>query len=161
MAPTLQLVFRRIDPQADAELCLAHHREACRISYGVEHSRPTAESYLPWLRERVEMYGDGQVLAFLEDGRCVGQLEMEVPYGLSIGYINLFYVTREFRGMGFGRMLHDYAEQYFRAWEAKEIELHVARTNTAALEFYRKLGYRYSPEDARGPGLWRMIKELT
>jgi len=160
MTPTIQLVYRRIDPAIDAELCLAHHQEACQISYGPGHAMPTQASYLPWLRERVEMYGDGHVLAFLDDGRCVGQLELEVPYGSETGYVDLFYVTPQFRGMGFGRMLNDYVERYFRSWEAREIELHVARTNTGALEFYRRLGYRYAPPDTRGNGLWRMIKAL-
>ena len=111
------------------------------------------------LRERIEEYPDGQVLAFL-DGRCVGQLELQIPYGLSTGYINLYYVTHPFRGLGFGTRMHEYVERYFRSWEATEIELHVARTNEPALHFYRKLGYRYADPEPRNPGLWRMLKAL-
>jgi ribosomal protein S18 acetylase RimI-like enzyme len=62
--------------------------------------------------------------------------------------------------MGFGTAMHAYVERYFRAWEATEIELHVARTNEAALRFYRKMGYRYSDPEPRNAGMWRMVKAL-
>ena len=39
-----------------------------------------------------------------------------------------------FRGMGFGRLMHEYVERYFRSWDVREIELHVSPNNVAALE---------------------------
>ncbi len=130
------------------------------MSYGCEHRRPSAEAYLPWLRSRIEEYPDGHVLVYLDDGRLVGQLEMEIPYGLKRGYIDLYFVTQKLRGIGFGTAMHEYVERYFRSWDADDIELHVARTNEAALGFYRKLGYRYCDPEPRNVGLWRMVKAL-
>jgi ribosomal protein S18 acetylase RimI-like enzyme len=137
------LTYRPINPATDADLCLAHYIDAHALSLGPEAPAPTRDSYLPALRERIEEYPDGHVLAFL-DGQCVGQLEMQIPFGLLTGYINLYYVVPGFRGLGFGTLMHGYVDRYFRAWDATEIELHVARTNMPALAFYRKLGYRYA-----------------
>ena len=124
------------------------------------HRRPAADAYLSWLKSRVQEYPDGHVLVYLEGGKLVGQLEMEIPYGLKRGYIDLYFVTQKLRGLGFGTAMHAYVERYFRAWDAEEIELHVARTNEPARRFYRKLGYRYCDPEPRNAGLWRMAKAL-
>src|SRR2546427_4942712 len=127
------LIYRRINPAIHGEICLAHHREACLLSYGCEHRRPTADAYLAWLKSRVQEYPDGHALVYLEGGKLAGQLEMGIPYRLKRGYIDLYFVTQKLRGLGFGTAMHAYVERYFRAWDAEEIELHVARTNESAL----------------------------
>lgn len=161
--PTATLTFRRIDVEMDGPLCLAHFRETSMISYGTRRTPPSEASYLPWLGQRVEEFPDGHVLAFVDEPsphRCVGQLELQIPYGMTTGYINLFFVTRPFRGLGFGQLLHEYTERYFRSWEAREIELHVSSTNERAIRFYRHLGYRLMHPELHNPGMWRMIKPL-
>ena len=101
---------------------------------------------------------DGHVLAMTENGDGpVGQMELQVPYGLTIGYVNLFTVARRYRGLGFGRAIHEYAVRYFRSWEADTIELHVSPSNDPALTFYRRMGYRYVRSEG---ALWRMAKDL-
>jgi ribosomal protein S18 acetylase RimI-like enzyme len=149
--------YRTIDPVADADLAVAAYLDACRASYGEGSASVNRGKHLEWLRARVEEFPDGHVIARL-DGRYVGQLELQVPYGLSTGYVNLFYVSADFRGRGYGRRMHEYAERYFRSWEADRIELHVSQTNERALGFYRALGYRAARRE--GP-LWRMVKELA
>ena len=37
--------------------------------------------------------------------------------------------------------MHARAEQYFRIWEARRVELHVSPTNPAAVRFYEAMGY--------------------
>ncbi len=149
------LTFRTINPDADRALVLAAYRQTHRASFGDDQAC-SAKSYLPWLRARVEEFPDGHVLAFLGK-RCVGQLELQVPYGLTVGYVNLFYVAPPFRGQGFGRALHERAERYFQSWQAERIELDVSATNTRAVGFYRHLGYRLTRVEGR---LWRMIRTL-
>jgi ribosomal protein S18 acetylase RimI-like enzyme len=158
LSPTL--TYRRIDPAADAALAARHHFEACVASFGDESRYEGREKYLAWLKRQVEQYPDGCVLAFEKD-RCVGQMEMQVPYGLAVGYVNLFYVTPEFRGRGYGTLLHQYADRYFRSWEARRIELHVSPTNERAVGFYRKMGYRFiAADEAPMTRLWKMAKVL-
>jgi len=84
------LTFRRIDPLRDAKLAVAHHLDACVASFGSDASHQGDGPYLKWLRARIEEYPDGHVLAYRRgDDACVGQLELQVPYGLAVGYVNL------------------------------------------------------------------------
>ena len=156
VAPPLS--YRIIDLERDAELATAHQRDACIATFGNPARFQGAMRYLRWLRNKVEEFPDGFLMAYLED-RCVGQLELEVPYGLTTGYANLFYLRPEFRGLGFGPALHERAERYFRSWEASRVELHVSPTNAQAIRFYRRMGY-HLVDDREGSGLWRMAKEL-
>jgi ribosomal protein S18 acetylase RimI-like enzyme len=156
------LAFRRIDPIRDAKLAVAHHVDACVASFGTDASYQGDAAYLRWLRARVEEYPDGNVLAYRRaDGVCVGQLELQVPYGLTVGYVNLFCVAERFRGLGYGRALHHYAENYFRAWEASRIDLHVSPANETAIGFYRRMGYKLTRIEPRRPGsMWLMSKPI-
>jgi ribosomal protein S18 acetylase RimI-like enzyme len=152
------LTFRTIDPESkdDADRSVEAYLDACRASYGDESGYGGRAKHLAWLRSRVEEFPDGHVLAF-DGGRCVGQLELQVPYGLTTGYVNLYYVAEAFRGQGYGRRLHEYADRYFRSWEAQRIELHVSPLNQRALGFYRHLGYKLLRVEGR---LWRMSREV-
>ncbi len=51
-------------------------------------------------------------------------------------------VLPEFRRAGVGRQLHQAMEDWLRAGNAQGIQLHVAIDNTAALNFYGRMGYR-------------------
>ena len=159
------LTFRTIDADRDADLCAANHYDACLASFGEGCRYEGRESYLRWLREGVAVYPEGFVMAFRGE-RFAGQLELQVPYGLTTGYVNLFYVSPDMRSRGFGRLLHQYAERYFRSWEAETAELHVSPQNIRAIRFYRRLGYAF---DKSGDGgsymtrearLWKMTKAI-
>jgi ribosomal protein S18 acetylase RimI-like enzyme len=154
------LSYRTIDPGGDAELAFANYLETCRASFGPGAAGMTRAGHARWLRSRVEEFPDGHVLATLHD-ECVGQLELQVPYGLTVGYVNLFYVTPPFRGRGFGRLLHDFAERYFRSWEASQITLDVAEGNRPAIGFYEHLGYQFKNASGQRRRVWQMEKFLV
>jgi ribosomal protein S18 acetylase RimI-like enzyme len=159
------VVYRRIDPRADATVVTRHYHDAHVASFGDDPEPPHRYSghagYLRGLAARVEEFPDGHVLAALPDGRVIGQLELQVPYGLATGYVNLFYVAPAFRGLGFGRRMHaEYGERYFRAWEATRIELDVSRRNTRAIAFYRGLGYQFDGDQPPEAVLRRMGLDL-
>jgi ribosomal protein S18 acetylase RimI-like enzyme len=149
------LVYRTIDLDVDHPLVVRNFRDTSAASYGPEARCPVA-TYVPWLKARIEEFPDGHVLAWLGEA-CVGQLELQVPYGLSRGYVNLFCVVPPFRGKGYGRLLHEFAERYFRSWQAETIELHVSKSNQAAIGFYRHLGYKLVEDDRK---LWKMTRTL-
>ncbi|QOV88482.1 GNAT family N-acetyltransferase [Humisphaera borealis] len=158
------LTYRTIDPARDADLCAANHYDACLASFGRDCKYEGRESYLRWLTESVQIYPEGFVLAFRGE-RFIGQLELQVPYGMPTGYVSLFYVSPDVRGRGYGNLIHQYAEVYFRAWEARTIELDVSPQNIRAIRFYRRMGYAFADrkpgkavgKDAR---LWRMTRTL-
>ena len=150
--------YRTIDLRIDSERAVAHHRDAYVCSFGDESGFRGRGRYLRWLAGKIEEFPEGYLMAFA-GGRCVGQLELEVPYGSARGYVNLFYVTRQFRGMGFGRLLHERAVKYFKSWEANQIDLHVSPANERAVGFYRSLGYRTVGRSEDG-ALWEMSKTI-
>jgi ribosomal protein S18 acetylase RimI-like enzyme len=149
------LDFRRIDASRDADLIVAHYLDAMSATFGHQRPFPGRDHHIRWVRSKIEEFPDGFVLAYLAD-ECVGQLQLQVPYGLTTGYVNLFYVAPEFRRQGFGRRLHAYAERYFRSWEACRADLHVSPLNIPALKFYRSVGYRVLEKSALPNGLWKM-----
>ncbi|HEY8667251.1 MAG TPA: GNAT family N-acetyltransferase [Tepidisphaeraceae bacterium] len=154
------ITYRRIDPQRDGQLTYAHFRQTSRASFGRGASITSFSQYLHWLRGRVEEFPEGHLLAY-EAEDLVGQIELQVPYGLSAGYVNLFYVTAGFRRQGYGRRLHERALGYFRSWEATSIELHVSPTNEAAVAFYRAMGYRKVGDGWQGEyPLWKMARRV-
>lgn len=151
----LGLTYRTIRLPKDAALVARNRRDACVETFGDDACFEGDVRYLAWLKNKIEEFPDGFVLAH-DRHRVIGHLELETPYGSSVGYVNLFYVTPGLRGQGYGHLLHAYAEQYFRSWEATTIELHVSPTNTRAMEFYRKLGYRAVRLEGMRSRLWRM-----
>ncbi len=153
------LTFRRIDAAADGDFAFEHYQDACVASFGSVDACLSKADYLGWLANRVEEYPDGHVIAWI-GSQFVGQLELQIPYGLRTGYVNLFYVARPWRRLGMGRRLHDYAEIYFRSWEAEDIELHVSPSNTAAVQFYRSLGYRIADGQSKQGTMWKMRRAL-
>ncbi len=155
MISTPLLTYRTIDADTDAQLCWENQRDACFATFGNDRHLMPRHRHLRWLREKIEEFPDGFVLAF-QDDQCIGELQLQVPYGLSTGYINLYHVRASFRGKGYGRLLHACADRYFRSWEATRIELHVSPTNQRAIRFYRAMGYQFVRPEGR---LWLMAKE--
>ncbi len=156
MILTPTITYRHLTPSIDAGLAYSHYREAGLATYGEPSPIMSPRAYLKSLIGRCEEFPDGHLLAFLGD-ECLGQLELQTPYGLTTGYVNLFYVSASFRRMGFGTLLHQRGEQYFRSWEADSITLHVSPQNRPATAFYRQMGYHFVD---RGGSLWSMEKRL-
>jgi len=157
---TQTLTFRPITLPADAARVLTYYRDACRATFGAaefERRLDPPGRYLADLARRIEEFPDGHLLAFAAGRRCVGQLELQVPYGLSVGYVNLFYVSPLVRRRGYGRLLQARAEQYFRSWEATRVELHVSPSNLPAMQFYEAMGYAIVGREGE---LMRMGKEV-
>jgi ribosomal protein S18 acetylase RimI-like enzyme len=155
---TQSISYRTIDLRIDSRLAVDHQLDACICSFGDDLKFQGGTRYLRWLESKIQEFPEGFLMAFAGE-RCFGQLELEVPYGSSVGYANLFYVTPEFRGLGFGQMLHERARAYFASWEATEINLHCSPTNHRALRFYQRLGYRRI-QDRADSGLWELSKSI-
>jgi GrpB-like predicted nucleotidyltransferase (UPF0157 family)/GNAT superfamily N-acetyltransferase len=118
------------------------------------------EEYLSWLQMRREQYPLGQVLAF-EGRENVGQLELTLREGGKVGYVNLYYLRPEYRGRGYGKLLHEYVEMFFRPFDVQRLELRVSQSNARAIRFYEKLGFEVAyEEEMRDHSVYRMRKEM-
>lgn len=136
------LNFHTIDLERHADLAVAFRRDSYICSFGADEAFGAAEDYLEWLRKRIIAYPRGHVHAWC-DGDIVGQLEMRTfPEHPVRGYINLFYLVPEARGLGLGDALHQYAYTFMRDRGARRAGLHVSPTNARALGYYRKHGWR-------------------
>ena len=77
----------------------------------------------------------------------VGQLDGRIVASVMAGYeghrgwVNYLAVSPEHQGQGLGRLLMQEVEAALHARGCPKISLLVRGTNTAVLEFYRKLGY--------------------
>jgi ribosomal protein S18 acetylase RimI-like enzyme len=130
----------------DAAACIEFRRDAYVATFGStegmeEEMGAGNASYLAQLRARIAQVPEGNAHLWHGD-RIVGQTEMRLIEGEpGVGYVNLFYVVPEFRGRGLGRVLHDHAASVFRALGRDALRLSVSIQNTAAIAFYRKLGW--------------------
>ncbi len=83
---------------------------------------------------------DGDNLLVLEeDGSLVGTVM--VGYDGHRGWVNYLGVHPAHRRRGLGRLLMDEAEARLRALGCAKVNLQIRTSNTAASEFYRRIGY--------------------
>ena len=57
-------------------------------------------------------------------------------------FVDEFYLLPDYRGSGWGRKTMAFVEDAARSLNVRALHLEVVRQNTAALEVYRKLGFK-------------------
>ena len=62
-------------------------------------------------------------------------------------YLSSLYVLPEFQGRGIGSRLLQASEQFAATLGASEVWLGVIKQNTAALDWYRRIGFRFVREE--------------
>jgi ribosomal protein S18 acetylase RimI-like enzyme len=139
------LRFEPIDLQRNVETCVTFRRDSHFCSFGAgeafDNVTGGVEGYLSRLGERLKSLPEGIVHVW-RNGRIVGQIEAQVPAGGVGGYVNLLYLVPEERGRGVGGELHDYVVALFRRLGLPSVRLSVSLTNTPALRYYSKHGWR-------------------
>jgi ribosomal protein S18 acetylase RimI-like enzyme len=140
-----RLVIKPVDLDAHASVCIAFRRDSFICSFGVdnffEEAGPDGALYIELLRPRTAKFPDGYVHVWHE-GKIVGQMEMQILEDPRRGYVNLFYLIEEMRGAGVGGELQEYAMDFMRRQGVRIVQLSVSPTNSQALGFYRKHGWR-------------------
>jgi ribosomal protein S18 acetylase RimI-like enzyme len=133
--------FIPIDINKHKNYILPFRRDSFIISFGTDKDFGSEEEYLNWIKIRSMKYPNGFVIV-VEDETVIGQLELTIrEYNENqIGYINLYYLIPEKRGIGLGKKLHEYALNFFKENSLSEYHLRVSPTNYQALSFYRKNG---------------------
>ncbi|MDJ0976515.1 MAG: GNAT family N-acetyltransferase [Planctomycetota bacterium] len=140
------LVFRPIDLERHAHVCIDFRRDSFVVSFGddarfVEFAKEDGSGYLELLRERMAAFPEGHVHAWLGD-EIVGQIECRKHDGdPPKGYVNLFYLVPERRNGGMGAQLDAYVCELFRSFGADHLRLSVSPTNAQAWRFYAKQGW--------------------
>ena len=75
-------------------------------------------------------------------GMCSGQLTISTAEGGFALLVEDMVVAEAWQGRGLGRELLTVLEQWAAARKIERLQLLADRNNTAALEFYRKLGWQ-------------------
>ena len=133
--------FIPIDIEQHRDYLIPFRKDSFIVSFGTDEGLGDEEKYLDWVQQQAQQNPKGFVLV-VENGTPIGQLELTLkPFaGKEIGYVNLYYLVPEKRGMGLGLRLHAYAMQYFKDSGLNEYHLRVSPTNKSALAFYKKNG---------------------
>ena len=135
--------FIPIDIDKHRDYILPFRKDSFMVSFGTDEGLGDGQHYLNWIHQHVQNNPKGFVLV-MDNAVPIGQLELTVKEykGKEIGYVNLYYLVPEKRGMGLGSRLHAYAIEYFKACGLSEYHLRVSPTNTHALTFYKKNGMK-------------------
>jgi ribosomal protein S18 acetylase RimI-like enzyme len=142
--PTLAPYFSTIDLARHAALCVAFRRDSYVCSFGsdqlfIEENGPDARGYLEWLASRIAPFPEGHVHVW-QRAQIIGQIEMMI--GPHSGYINLFYLRPDARGLGLGGALHDHAVGLLQRHQISVAGLSVSPTNQRAIKYYQRHGWR-------------------
>jgi GNAT superfamily N-acetyltransferase len=135
--------FIPINIDKHRDYILPFRKDSFIVSFGTDEGLGDEQDYLNWVHLQVQKNPKGFVLV-VENEVPVGQLELTVKeyVGKEIGYVNLYYLVPEKRGMGLGSLLHAYAIQFFKEHGLNEYHLRVSPTNTHALTFYKRNGMK-------------------
>lgn len=162
--------FVPIDTKKDRDYIIPFRRDSFVVSFGTDEGFADEGEYLDWVKARSSEFPDGFVIVW-EDEIPIGQIELTIREyeGKTIGYINLYYLIPEKRGLGLGKELHEYALKLFRIHGVSEYHLRVSPTNQYALSFYykngmKKIGSEHGGKVIRMKGIVDMgyeFRELT
>jgi len=88
----------------------------------------------------------GRVWLILDGEAAIGYVVICFSYSLEwLGrdaFVDEFYLLPEYRGRGWGRTTMAFVEDAARSLNVRALHLEVVKKNTAALQVYRKLGYK-------------------
>jgi ribosomal protein S18 acetylase RimI-like enzyme len=143
--------FIPIDISKHKEYVIPFRRDSFVVSFGTDKDFGDEKKYLDWLQQQSANTPKGFVL-IVENDVPIGQLELTLKEyeGKEIGYVNLFYLIPEKRGMGLGSLLHDYAIKFFKNNNVSEYHLRVSPTNEHAIAFYTKIGMKHIKSEMGG-----------
>ena len=94
--------------------------------------------------------------------RIAGILELSVNgyVAVNAGYIPFIYLREPWRHKGLGVQLLGHAVQYFQTLGRTKLQLRVAQSNTPAIGFYEKYGFRRISASGFRHRLLLMEKEI-
>jgi len=133
--------FRLATP-ADAEVLLDFMRDYYAFD-GHHYEREKARAALVDLLKNPTL---GLAWLILDSAVPVGYIVLCFGYSLEYlgrdAFIDEFYLVESHRRQGWGSRAFEFVREHARGHHIRAIHLEVVRRNTAALEFYRKLGFK-------------------
>jgi RimJ/RimL family protein N-acetyltransferase len=140
------LSFQPIDLSLTTDLCIRFREDSFVSSFGdaskfYQADGKGAEKYIEWLRGKISNDPSCAVHVWL-DSTIIGQMELGVfNSDPTVGYVYLYYLIPDSRGLGYSSYLDQYTSSYFLRLGLTKCRLSVSPTNTSALRFYEKNGW--------------------
>ena len=141
------LQFKPIDLVANRELCIQFRMDSYVVSFGeasqfYKDGGADGAGYIHWLWAKLDKH-PGSAVHIWEGDTIIGQMELGVLKDEpEVGNVNLYYLIPEKRGLGYSAHLDAYAVQYLKSRGLKKSRLSVSPTNTRAVKFYEKNGWK-------------------
>lgn len=142
--------FININLNFHQDIVIKFRKDSFKESFGHSKDFSTAE-YIGWLEEKVQEFPEGFLL-LKKENEYIGQVELTIKRYKNgmIGYINLYYLKKSYRGKGYAEKVHKYALNYFKSHALEEYHLRVSPTNRRAIKFYQKNGMEKIREEHGG-----------
>ena len=144
----------------EPELYIQYRREAWELIYG---NLDGFDGPGFWSTALKNSENDPNALVFAMSGdRIAGILELSVNgyVAVNAGYIPFIYLREPWRHKGLGVQLLGHAVQYFQTLGRTKLQLRVAQSNTPAIGFYEKYGFRRISASGFRHRLLLMEKEI-
>jgi len=155
--------FLPINLEQDWDLCLKFRIDSYVSSFGssANFEKDGGEvHYKEWLGNKVKNNPYSAVHVYF-DGKIIGQMEMgKMKNEADIGMVNLYYLAPEYRGKNLSGYLDQYAMNFLKGLGCKIARLNVSPTNTRALAYYSKNGWKEIGPNPKYPEVHTMEKSL-
>ena len=155
--------FLPINLEQDWNLCLKYRIDSYVASFGsaANFERDGGEShYKQWLLNKIKNNPYSAVHIHL-DNKIIGQMELgQMKNEPETGLANLYYLAPEYRGQNLSQYLDQYAIRFLTALGCKKARLNVSPTNSRALAFYLKNGWKNLGPNPKHPEVHIMEKVL-
>lgn len=147
------LSFLPIDLKRSLDVCIKFREDTHGCSFqnlkGLSNQLGVnREQYSQYLNS----YNSEGLKHIFYNGKIIGQLEFTfMPTNHKVGYINLIYVEKSFRGEGVSGKAMNYIMAYFFNNSCEEVMLSVSRTNHRAIKYYEKHGFKFLKKNTKDP----------
>jgi GNAT superfamily N-acetyltransferase len=143
----MDLRFEPIKPE-NFSLAYGFLRDSFAVSFGKEVDlwpdklrQLTESQYFEILRQKLAKHPEA-ALHVLEGDRIVGQIEWHIlTDDKTCGYVSLYYLIPNRRGMGLGKYLDEFVCQKLASLGRQRAQLTVEPANVQAVAFYKKSGW--------------------
>jgi GNAT superfamily N-acetyltransferase len=141
------LSFKTIELPQSESFCIQFRVDSYVVSFGdasqfYKECGADGAVYIDWLQKKLSK-DPASAVHIWEGGSIIGQMELGVlKDNPQIGNVNLYYLVPDKRGLGYSAYLDAYAIQYLKNRGLSKSRLSVSPTNTRAIRFYEKNGWK-------------------
>jgi GNAT superfamily N-acetyltransferase len=142
----MDLIYTPVNLIQDIETCIKFRKDTWNVSYGSEDNFSEEET-INWFNH-LKSENPNSFLHVWCNEKIIGQLEFKLTgentSEIKMGYVYLFYLSPEYRYMGLGQKIHDYALGVLANSDCGGAMLRYIPGNTRAEKFYIKNGWSKS-----------------